>query len=225
LALKYSFLAFHFSFSRDLYLTHLPSTPQLQFGIGSFHSAETEYQKINHTLIVYPNPPKSPCYARSVPKPISRINIGSLRPSPTASRCTHLAAAGPTSRAREERGEEGLGWCAYREGFVHVDAEEAGEHVGNGSAEGGGGLRAPIHAERSLLGSEEPAAAAQQEVLLLGVELRRLPPHRRFGERWGRENLPVASARPPCEAVSVLLVIGPLAFRVLLGCQSGLFIY
>jgi len=113
LALKSSFLTFHFSFSRDLYLTHLPSTPQLQFGIGSFHSVETEYQKINHTLIVYPNPPKSPCYARSVPKPISRINIGSLRPSPTASRCTHLAAAGPTSRAREER-EERRDWGGAR---------------------------------------------------------------------------------------------------------------
>jgi len=107
-----------------------------------------------------------------------------------------------------------LGWCAYREGFVHVDAEEAGEHVGNGSAEGGGVLRAPIHAERALFGGEEPAAAVQQELLLLGVELRRRPPHRRFGERWGRENLPVATARPPCVAVSVFLVRGPSAFRV-----------
>ena len=107
-----------------------------------------------------------------------------------------------------------MGWCAYRKGFVRVGAEEAGEHVGDGSAEGGGGLRAPIHAERALFGGEEPAAAAQQEVLLLGVELRRLPPHRRFGERWGRENLPVATARPLCVVVSVFLVRGPSAFRV-----------
>jgi hypothetical protein len=138
--------------------------------------------------------------------------IGPLRPSPTASCCTHLAAAGPTARAREERGEEGLGWCAYREGFVGVAAEEAGEHVGDGSAEGEGGLRAPIHAERSLLGGEEPAAAAQQELLLLGVELRRLPPHRRFGEPWGRENLPLATAPPPWVAVSVLFGERPLDF-------------
>ena len=60
LALKSSFLTFHFSFSRDLYLTHLPSTPQLQFGIGSFHSAEIEHQTNQPRAHRLPKPTQIP---------------------------------------------------------------------------------------------------------------------------------------------------------------------
>lgn len=87
------------------------------------------------------------------PKPTSRDNL----------RLPHRTAHVWQQQAlRLARGTREGGGIEYLEGVVGVAAEEAGEHVGDGSAEGGGGLRAPIHAERSILGGEEPAAAAQQ---------------------------------------------------------------
>lgn len=67
----------------------------------------------------------------------------------------------------------------YREGLVGVVAEESGEHVGDGGAEVGGGRRAPIHAERPLLGSEHPP----EPPLQLLIRIRLLPHLSAFWEK------------------------------------------